>query len=72
LKVKAKRAPRPPRVKIHKAVEVVEYASDTPDTPPNPPDFQLSNDNILQHLLNHRMRQRVQREEMYRSFVSQF
>jgi hypothetical protein len=60
-------------VKVPKPVEVVEYESDTPPSPPGlGPDFQLSNGNILQHLLNHRMRQRVQREEMYRSFVSQF
>jgi len=46
-------------------VEVIEPE----DEPPEP---QLGNDYILQHLLNHRVRQRVQREELYKSFVSQF
>ena len=58
------RAPRPSRAK-QMPVEVIEPE----DEPPEP---QLGNDYILQHLLNHRVRQRVQREELYKSFVSQF
>ncbi len=69
-KVRAKRAPRPPKVKVPKAVEVIEPEEDFEE--PVAQEFILSNDNILQHLLNHRVRQRVQREQLYKSFVSQF
>jgi hypothetical protein len=56
-------------------VEVVEYESEEEPEPARPapkPELLLTSDNILQHLLTHRMRQRAQREEMYKSFVSQF
>jgi hypothetical protein len=66
IKARAKRAPRPPKVK--KPVEVVEYEDELP--PPAEPT--ISNEDILQHLLNHRVRQRVQREQFYQSFVAQF
>ena len=68
-KVRAKRAPRPPKVKVPKAVEVSEPEEDFEEAAP---ELILSNDNILQHLLNHRVRHRVQREQLYKSFVSQF
>jgi hypothetical protein len=79
--VKAKRAPRPrkiairaPRTRAQVPLEQVplEQEAHIPEAPEAPHAEPLSNDNILQHLLNHRMRQRVQREELYKSFVSQF
>ncbi len=69
IKAKAKRAPRPQKRKVP-PVEVIEYEDEPPT--PHAPQPDISNEDILQHLLNHRVRQRVQREQFYQSFVSQF
>jgi len=67
---KKKRAPRPPKMQTARApVEIIEPEEDSEEEPQLPLEPQYNDDFVLEHLLNHRVRQRVQREAMYKSFV---
>jgi len=65
--VPVKRKPRPAKVvAVREPVEVIRSVEVIDPEP------LLTDGAILQHMLNHRVRQRVQREEMYTHFVANF
>ena len=69
---KVKAVPKP-RARPSKVVTLREEIQEQERSIEQDPEPLLSPDGaMLQHMLNHRMRQRTQREDMYRDFVTSF
>ena len=75
-KVKVAKVKVEPRARVRpaKVVTIREEKQEEQEEPEEQePELPLLPDgSMLQHMLNHRMRQRTQREEMYKSFVASF
>ena len=73
-KVKVAKVKAEPKARAKaKVVTIREEKQEEQEPEEQEPELPLLPDgSMLQHMLNHRMRQRTQREEMYKSFVASF